>query len=314
MKLCNFYRVERRGVDGGLIIGDRVYPLSDLLAMSRLLPLDARDAASPLFRLAEIRESLFFDDPGHPVLPPGLPLADVDWRPPVLHPPNFRDFYAFEEHVRTARARRGLEVVPEWYDIPVFYFSNPHVFRAHGQPLTAPDYGDWLDFELEIAAVIGRPGIDIAAAEADRYIAGYTVLNDWSLRDVQRQEMKVGLGPAKGKDFASSLGPCLVTPDELADRQSGKGFDLLMTAEVNGREVSRGNWRTIHYSFGEMIARASRGVELYPGDIIGSGTVGSGCLLETGTEVTGGWLKAGDRVRLAVERLGVLENEIVAAH
>jgi len=313
MKLCNFYRPERHGVDGGLVLGERVYPLSDLLAMTRLLPLDARDAGSPLSRLEELREHLAFDSPDDPALPPGLLLADVEWRPPVLHPPGFRDFYAFEEHVRTARARRGLDVVPEWYDIPVFYFSNPHVFHGHGEGVAAPDYGQWLDFELEIAAVIGRPGRDIPAASAEDHIAGYTILNDWSLRDVQRHEMKVGLGPAKGKDFASSLGPFLVTPDELADRRAGKGYDLAMTAAVNGREVSRGNWQTIHFSFGEMIARASRGVTLYPGDVIGSGTVGTGCLLETGPEAAGGWLKPGDSVRLQVDRLGALENRIAAA-
>ncbi|MBN2432526.1 MAG: fumarylacetoacetate hydrolase family protein [Acidobacteria bacterium] len=281
--------------------------------MTRLLPLDARDPGSPLFRLAELRDYLAFDSPDDAALPPGIPLADVVWRPPILQPPGFRDFSAFEEHVRATRARRGLEVVPEWYDSPVFYFSNPHVFRGHDERVAAPDYGQWLDFELEIAAVIGRSGRDISATDADDSIAGYTILNDWSLRDVQRHEMQVGLGPAKGKDFASSLGPWLVTPDELADRRAGKGFDLIMTAVVNGREVSRGNWRTIHYSFGEMIARASRGVDLYPGDIIGSGTVGTGCLQETGTEATSSWLKPGDIVRLQVERLGVLENEIVAA-
>ncbi len=224
---------------------------------------------------------------------------------------SFRDFYAFEEHVKTARGRRGLEMVPEWYELAVFYFSNPRSVVGHGAQVTAPSGGSWLDFELEIGCVIGRQGRDIPAARAEEYIAGYAVLNDWSLRDVQRQEMKVGLGPAKGKDFATSLGPLLVTPDELSDRRAGKGYDLQMTARVNGKQISAGNWKTIHHGFAEMIARASEGVTVYPGDLLGSGTVGTGCILELGPEQTGGWLKPGDVVELEVERLGVLRNAIV---
>ena len=230
----------------------------------------------------------------------------------VLPVPSFRDFYAFEQHVRDARARRGLEMIPEWYDQPVFYFSNPSSIVGHEAPVEAPAHGEWLDFELEVAAVIGRSGRDIRVEDAEAYIAGYTVLNDWSLRDVQRHEMKVGLGPAKGKDFATSLGPRLVTPGELEDCRSGKGYDLAMTARINGREVSRGNWRDITFGFAEMIAHASQGVWLHPGDVIGSGTVGTGCILELGPESTGGWLKAGDTVELEIERLGVLRNPIVA--
>jgi 2-keto-4-pentenoate hydratase/2-oxohepta-3-ene-1,7-dioic acid hydratase in catechol pathway len=233
---------------------------------------------------------------------------------------SFRDFYAFEEHVRNARRQRGLEVPPEWYRFPVFYFSNHRALIGHEWQLPAPTHGQWLDYELEIACIIGRQGRDIAAADAEQYIAGYTILNDWSLRDLQKEEVKVGLGPAKGKDFATSLGPYLVTPDELEDRRSAKGYDLAMTARVNGREVSRGNWKDIHYSFAEMIACASQGVALYPGDVLGSGTVGTGCLLEVGTHFADGapigsgadgWLGPGDIMELEVERLGVLRNKIV---
>jgi len=242
----------------------------------------------------------------------GWRLEELELGVPFEPLGSFRDFYAFERHVKTARARRGLEMIPEWYDFPVFYFSNPASIVASGAAVVAPSYGEWLDYELEIGCIIGREGRDIAPAEAERYVAGYTIVNDWSLRDVQRAEMKVGLGPAKGKDFATSVGPWLVTPDELDDRRTDKGFDLTMVARINGREHSRGNWKDLHYSFGEMIARASQGVTLRPGDLIGSGTVGSGCILELGVEAVGSWLQAGDVVELEVERLGVLRNTIVA--
>ena len=198
----------------------------------------------------------------------------------------------------------------EWYEIPVFYFSNHHVFSGHKAEVKKPAYTEELDFELEIACIIGKKGKNISASEAEQYIAGYSILNDWSARDIQRKEMKVGLGPAKGKDFASSIGPFLVTPEELQKYQKDKGFDLKMTARKNGKTISNGNWSDIHFSFSEMIARASDEVTLYPGDILGSGTVGSGCILELGAENTNGWLQAGDLLELEVEELGILTNRI----
>jgi fumarylacetoacetate (FAA) hydrolase len=227
---------------------------------------------------------------------------------------SFRDFYAFEEHVRNARRRRGLDMAPEWYDAPAFYFSNTASIVGHGAAIRKPPDTNELDYELEIAVVIGREGRDIPVAEADGYIAGFTVLNDWSARDVQRREMKVGLGPAKGKDFATSVGPVLVTPDELdahvlPDRSRGKRYDLTMTAAVNGREYSRGNASAMHWTFAELIAHASRGTVLRPGDLIGSGTVGTGCITEF-PEGTFPWLQPGDTVRLEIEGIGVLENRV----
>ncbi len=159
-----------------------------------------------------------------------LPAGGWRWLPPLLPAASFRDFYAFEEHVRRARERRGLTVPEAWYQFPVFYFSNPHALFGHEAEIPVPPDGDWLDFELEVAAVLGAGGRDLEPAAAEALIAGYCVLNDWSARRVQREEMSVGLGPAKGKDFATSLGPCLVTPDELADRRAGKGYDLAMIA------------------------------------------------------------------------------------
>ncbi|MBX3065814.1 MAG: fumarylacetoacetate hydrolase family protein [Anaerolineae bacterium] len=229
---------------------------------------------------------------------------------PIPHVRSLRDFYAFEAHVKNARARRGLEMLPAWYEFPAFYFSNHGVIAKNDDVILYPRYTDELDYELEVAAVIGKAGINISAAEADSYIAGYTIMNDWSARDIQRREMAIGLGPAKAKDFATSLGPFLITPDEIEDRRAGKGYDLYMVARRNGKELSRGNWKDIHWSFAEMIARASEDVMLYPGDVLGSGTVGTGCILELGPENAGGWLQSGDVIELEVERFGVLRNVI----
>jgi fumarylacetoacetate (FAA) hydrolase len=219
-------------------------------------------------------------------------LADVDLRPPVLHPPSVRDFYAFEQHVKTARAARGLEVPPEWYEVPVFYFSNPAAIYGPDDDVPYPEDTRELDYELELAAIVG----------ADEQIAGFTVMNDWSARDLQRLEMKVGLGPAKGKDFATSLGPIVVTPDEF------DGSEAEMVARVNGEERSRGNLRDLHWPWERLVEQAARNTKLSAGEVLGSGTVGTGCILELGD---GRWLRRGDVVELEVEGIGVLRNTIV---
>ena len=218
-------------------------------------------------------------------------LDAVELRPPVLHPPSVRDFYAFEQHVKTARANRGLEVPPEWYEIPVFYFSNPAAIFGPEDDVPYPQGTQELDYELEVAAIVG----------ADGEIGGFTVMNDWSARDLQRAEMKVGLGPAKGKDFATSLGPIVVTPDEF------DGSEAEMVARVNGEERSRGNLRDLHWAWDRLVEQAAKNTHLLPGDVIGSGTVGTGCILELGD---GRWLRPGDEVELEVEGLGVLRNRI----
>ena len=219
-------------------------------------------------------------------------LDEVELRPPVLHPPAVRDFYAFEQHVRTANERRGREVPAEWYELPVFYFSNPAAIYGPEDDVPYPEGTEELDYELEVAAVIG----------ADGAIGGFTVMNDWSARDVQRREMRVGLGPAKGKDFATSFGPVVVTPDEL-DGSEGE-----MVARVNGEERSRGNLRDLFHPWEALVAQAARNTRLLPGDLIGSGTVGTGCILEHGD---GRWLQRGDVVELEVEGIGVLRNRVV---
>ena len=243
----------------------------------------------------------------------GMMLSRCKIHAPVEQPLSIRDFYAFEQHVKTANKNRGRPVPPEWYEMPVFYFSNPRSIYGPGDTIPYPRNSDALDYELEIACIIGKEGRDIPADKAEEYIFGYMIFNDWSARDIQKKEMRVGLGPAKGKDFASSFGPYLVTPDELEKKSAGRPgvYDLQMVARVNGVERSRGNWKDLHYSFGEMIARASENVTLYPGDAIGSGTVGTGCLLEL-TKGEGPWLQPGDVVELEVEELGILRNVIGA--
>ncbi|MDR0267287.1 fumarylacetoacetate hydrolase family protein [Paenibacillus sp.] len=237
------------------------------------------------------------------------PASDVTLLAPIPKPPSVRDFYAFEAHVIAARRRRGLDIMPEWYQFPVFYFSNHQAIVGQDALIRRPAATSALDYELEVACVISKEGRDISAEEADSYIFGYCIMNDWSARDLQREEVKVGLGPAKGKDFATSIGPYLVTKDELERYHAGGRHFLEMAARVNGVELSRGNMRDLHYTFGDMIARASADATLYPGDIIGSGTVGTGCLLELGSEVHR-WLEPGDVVELEVTGLGLLRNTV----
>ena len=238
--------------------------------------------------------------------------SDLVILPPIPDPPAFRDFYAFEQHVRAARKLRGLEMNPDWYKLAIFYFSNPNCCYGHGADIPYPSNTTELDFELEFAVIIGNGGKDIKANKADKVIAGYTILNDWSSRNLQREEMPMSLGPAKGKDFASSFGPYMVTPDELEDAWKDDGkLHLKMTCHVNDEKISDGNTNDLYHSFGAMIERASMNTKLVPGEYIGSGTVGTGCILELRPENTGGWLKKGDVVRMEIEKLGVLENKII---
>lgn len=241
---------------------------------------------------------------------PDFTLDEVQLQTPLPDPPSFRDFMSFEKHVANSRAKTNSSVPEQWYQIPVFYFSNHHVIVGPKASVKVPNKTKCLDFELEIACIIGKQGTNIKADEAEDYIFGFSILNDWSARDLQAQEMMVGLGPAKGKDFATSIGPYIITKDEIEKFKSGKGYDLKMTAKINGEQYTDGNWNEIHYSFGEMIERASDSVTLYPGDIIGSGTVGWGCIGELPAEKQR-WLQPGDVVELEIEQLGSLKNFIV---
>jgi fumarylacetoacetate (FAA) hydrolase len=240
--------------------------------------------------------------------------ADVRFGPPILRPPSLRDFYAFEGHVATMWARRGNQVPEAWYRLPIFYFSNTSEIRGPDDPVWAPAGSTELDYELEVCALVDMPARDLVAEQAEEAIGGYLILNDWSARDLQREETTVRLGPAKGKDFASSIGPWLVTPDELANVRAGgsTGPTLALTAEVNGVELSRGSWADAQFSFGQMLARASADATLRPGDLLGSGTVGGGCLLEIREATLGRYLEPGDEVVLRIDRLGALRTPIVA--
>ncbi|MEO8230214.1 MAG: fumarylacetoacetate hydrolase family protein [Chloroflexota bacterium] len=248
-----------------------------------------------------------------------LDAAGLAFGPPILQPTSLRDFYAFEGHVATMWSRRGSEVPEAWYRLPIFYFSNVSEIRGPDDPVWAPDGSTELDFELEVCALVDTTARDLRGQRAEEAIGGYTIFNDWSARDLQRDETTVRLGPAKGKDFASTIGPWLVTPDELTGaRASGaSGPDLAMTVDVvtaDGRTtpVSSGSWSTAHFSFGQMLERASADVRLRPGDLFGSGTVGSGCLLEVRDQTLGRYLEPGDEVVARVERLGELRTPIVA--
>ena len=265
-------------LDAHFASGLRVDVLADLLAADAATPMDA---------------------------------SDLHFGPPILQPPTFRDFYAFERHVGTMWKRRDMEIPEAWFRLPIFYFSNVSEIRGPGDPVSAPRGSSELDYELEVAALIDTPVRNLDAARGEEAIGGYMVLNDWSARDLQRDESTVRLGPAKGKDFATSIGPWLITPDELADVRTEKGYDLALTATVNGTELSRGMWSSAHFSFGEMVERASADVRLRPGDLLGSGTVGTGCLLEIRDEILKRYLEPGDVVTLAIERLGELTTPIV---
>ena len=279
--------------------------LDDLLA--RGLRVEAlRDLVEPFVPRGDDDEAVLAPD-------------DLQFGPPILRPPAFRDFYAFEQHVATMWKRRGGEIPENWYRLPVFYFSNTSEIRGPGDPVWAPRDSVELDFELEVGALIDTPAFNLTRDRAEEAIGGYFVLNDWSARDLQRDEMPVRMGPAKGKDFATSIGPWLVTPDEVADltKPGATGPDLAMTAFVTAADgtrtqVSEGRWSAARYSFGEMLARASADAHVRPGEFLGSGTVGTGCLLEVKDSTLGRWLEPGDSVALTIERMGTLTSPVVA--
>lgn len=252
-------------------------------------------------------------------------LEEVKLLAPIPRPNSLRDAYAFRQHVETSRRNRGLEMIKEFDDFPVFYFSNHNaIFGPSDDIECMPSHFEKLDYELEIAILIGKEGRNIKAKNAKEYIAGFMIMNDMSSRGLQMKEMKLNLGPAKGKDFASVLGPYLVTPDELLgnvvnEDDSGCNYNLEMTCSVNGKLLSKGNLKDMAWSFEKIIERVSYGATIYPGDIIGSGTVGTGCLLEiNGTnklkhsDFTEMWLKENDVVEMEIENLGKITNKIIS--
>lgn len=241
------------------------------------------------------------------------PIDGITPLSPIRTPPTVRDFYAFERHVKAGREWRGLDMDPLWYRLPAFYFSNPYAVTGAGD-IAIPPGCTQFDFELEVAAIVGRNGTNLTPDEGEDRVIGYCVMNDWSARDIQHEEMRLSMGPVKGKDSATGLGPLFVTKDELADARTATGYDLTMTCRVNGVEYSRANWSDVYWSFGEMLSYASRGTDVRVGDVVGSGTCGTGCILELSRTVGGDrfpWLKAGDEVVAEVEGLGLLANVVI---
>lgn len=254
--------------------------------------------------MAAARQSIAFFEQAGPEHGPNdetllYAKRDVKLLTPLPDPASLRDFFAFEQHVATVFGQRGVPA--EWYQIPVYYKSGHHNLIGTDEEAAWPSFTQQFDYELELAAVIGKKGSDIPVNRAAEYIAGFMVMNDFSARDIQRQEMKVRLGPAKGKDWCTALGPCLVTSDEIGDP-----YDLRMTARINGELWSEGNSGAMHWKFEQMIAFLSMNDTICPGDIIGSGTVGTGCGLELDR-----WVKRGDVMELEIENIGVLRNRVV---
>jgi 2-keto-4-pentenoate hydratase/2-oxohepta-3-ene-1,7-dioic acid hydratase in catechol pathway len=297
------------GVADGIVVGDRLVPLRDGMRVADVLA-GGLDAALELGdRLqAEVRAD-------------SATVDEVQLLPP-LEPPSVRDFVAFEEHVEGVTASiDGIGgVVPQWYEAPTFYFTNPHSLIGT-RATVEPPQTQRLDFELEVGAVIGAvagsDGRSLPPADAAAHIFGYTIFNDWSARDIQSREMQVRLGPCKGKDFATTLGPWITTADEVADRVDGDGFlDLTMTVSVNDVEIGRDTLADMAWPFADLVAYASRNTRVVPGDVLGSGTAGTGCLAELwgrAGDLVPRPLIAGDRVTMTVERLGTITNTIGVA-
>ena len=324
MKLVSF--LDNRGERLGLFNQNKIYDLQksgkelNIALPSTMLKL--LDEFEKLFRQVEkVDQSIKSGK-----IKTGFDKDKIKLLAPVPHPTSCRDGYAFRQHVATARRNRGVEMIPEFDQYPVFYMTNHNAIFGEGDIVVEKDHLEKLDFELEAAIVVSKRGKNINVKDADSYIAGYMIMNDLSARVLQMEEMKLNLGPAKGKDFATVIGPWLVTTDELEkykiETSAGIKYDLRMTAYHNGKQISDGNMKDMDWTFAELIERASYGVDLYPGDVIGSGTVGTGCYLELngthaieakaqGKEFTPVWLKEGDTIELEITGLGKLTNKIV---
>lgn len=322
MKLISYYSTQ--GLRSGILYDEMVYDLQKTAqeikielptTMLELLQMETEGMTLVRRAVTGIAESGI-----------GQPLQDVKLAAPLPNPPSCRDAYAFRQHVATARRNRGVPMIPEFDEFPIFYFTNHNAIYGGDEVIVEDDHLHKLDFELEVAIIVGKKGRNIHAHEADGYIAGFTIMNDLSARLLQMEEMKLNLGPAKGKDFATTIGPWLVTPDELDEHlipgKNGNTYDLAMKAYHNGRQISVGNMKDMTWTFAEILERASYGTDIYPGDVIGSGTVGTGCYLElNGTAALAAkeagkpfiptWLTAGDTIELSISGLGKLTNTIV---
>ncbi|MEY2917204.1 MAG: hypothetical protein RIS73_918 [Bacteroidota bacterium] len=321
MKLVTYLKDDQHQL--AILVNGQLYDTDTLhtdLPLSMSMFLNYWDDVFPLAKAVEGRIT---DGLGRSAY--GIPFADAQILAPVPHPSSCRDGYAFRQHVAAARRNRKVDMIPEFDQYPIFYFTNHNSIQGPGEIICMPDHFNKLDFELEVAIVISKPGRNIKAAEADEYIGGLMIMNDMSARTLQMEEMLLNLGPAKGKDFSTVIGPMLVTLDELEqyevpckENHTGKAWNLNMKCRVNGIEVSQGNVADMDWTFAEIIERASYGVNLFPGDVIGSGTVGTGCFLElNGTgklnnpDYNEQWLQEGDIVEMEIDGLGILSNTIV---
>ena len=305
--------------DLGLLSEDKIYSLSSIADnMNDFLSL----GDSAMQKAKEVENSIKV---GSADLQ-GIELVDNKLLAPVPHPASCRDAYAFRQHVATARRNRGVDMIPEFDQFPIFYFTNHNAILGPSDDIICmPDHMQKLDFELEAAIVIGKKGRNIKAKDADDYIAGYLIMNDMSARGLQMEEMRLNLGPAKGKDFCTVIGPYLVTKEELLDKKvptadghEGDTYSLNMKCWLNGELLSEGNMKDMNWTFAEIVERCAYGTDIFPGDVIGSGTVGTGCLLElNGTHKLENpdyepvWLKDGDVVEMEIEGLGRIKNKIV---
>ena len=322
MKLITYHNDSHEQL--GVLIDGEVFAMEQLhpeLPNSMNLFLNYWDDYLPL---AQAAEKAILE--GNRLTGTGKPIESTTLMAPVPFPSSCRDGYAFRQHVAAARRNRKVDMIPEFDQYPIFYFTNHHSITGPGPITCMPDHFEKLDFELEASIVICRHGRNIRAEEADAYIGGLMIMNDWSARRLQMEEMLLNLGPAKGKDFSTTLGPWLVTLDELENFEIpakeghvGKSWNLPMKCWVNGKQVSEGNLGDMDWTFAEIIERASYGVDLYPGDVIGSGTVGTGCFLElNGTgklndpNYTEQWIQPNDIVEMEIGQLGRLHNTIVA--
>lgn len=317
MKLVSYSQDNKTHL--GIMVHNSIYNLN---AINELIPNDMAtflEGGQSMMDKAKLVETSILNDSSI-----ATPISNFNLLAPVPKPSSCRDGYAFRQHVASARKNRKLDMIPEFDQYPIFYFTNHNAIQGPGEIECMPDHFEKLDFELEVAVVIGKKGRNISAKDADSYIAGYMIMNDMSARTLQMEEMILNLGPAKGKDFSTVIGPWLVTPDELEPykvpakpNHVGNNYNLTMSCKVNGIEVSHGNMADMDWTFAEIIERCAYGVDIYPGDVIGSGTVGTGCFLElNGTGLLNDpnfkpqWLQDGDTVDMEITGLGVLNNTI----